>query len=69
MPGYRKVYEVIGYACEAALHCVTCAQLRFGGRLRDHRDPPRDREGNPVAMSNWTTPATTAARFSRSRCG
>ena len=37
---YGKVYDVVGYAYDAALHCVACAQVRFGDRLRDDCGAP-----------------------------
>lgn len=47
-PEYRKTYEIVGWAYEADLHCPTCAASRFGAKLQDGRNPPQDREGNPV---------------------
>ena len=41
--GNRKLYEVIGYAYEAALHCPVCAAKRFA-----NPDKAIDREGNAV---------------------
>ena len=29
MPHFRKLYEVIGYAYDADLHCVDCTKERF----------------------------------------
>lgn len=44
---YRKSFEVVGYAYEAAIHCVECAEKRFGAAaLAD--GTAVDSEGNAV---------------------
>lgn len=45
---YPKTYRIVGYTYEADFHCVRCAEHRFGVKIHDDRNPPRDREGNPV---------------------
>ena len=47
-PEFRKTYEIVGWAYEADLHCNPCAQKRFGDQLKDEKNPPTDREGNPA---------------------
>jgi hypothetical protein len=40
-----KSYDVVGYAYDAALHCVACASERFGDPDAEGLE---DSEGNPV---------------------
>jgi hypothetical protein len=40
-----KAYDVIGYAYEADVHCLSCARARFDGEPDDETE---DSEGNLV---------------------
>jgi len=42
---YRKSFEVVGYAYEAALHCLDCAGKRFENPDKEGLE---DSEGNPI---------------------
>jgi hypothetical protein len=42
---YRKTYELVGYAYEADIHCLTCTGKRFPTVLFDGAT---DNEGSPV---------------------
>jgi len=40
-------WEIVAYAYDAAVHCVGCAEERFGAEALA-TDTAEDREGNPV---------------------
>lgn len=42
MNHYRKVYEVVGYAFDADLHCLECTNARFPNMT----ESTEDSEGN-----------------------
>lgn len=42
-----KAFDIVAYAYEAAMHCPSCAEQRFGAEALTN-PATRDSEGNPI---------------------
>ena len=43
-----KHWDLVGYVYDVDVHCVTCAEARFGSRVHDDDRPPEDSDGNEI---------------------